>query len=893
MSHKNCLNRLKNTVLFFVIFPLILIFSFTYLLSDTIYAQTADKISLQGKIVRNDAGYEGLNVVNGTPSCVQSGPDSCDFQVKYYDASTLGVLEYTEIFEGVEIGDYGGVFNLTLGSVTGSGNYSTLEELLSNESTIYLQIEFAPSGDGVNYTEVFTRTALNASAYAIRSKYAEGSVNDAFKFYNTSSVSSNVAGSVYYDTDDNELKLYNGSNWVSVGSAGASAWVSEDISAWTYDAYIGGNVGTLSNFSLDINDDRLSINSDTQRGGLTVYSSYNTTGGWPLVSFKAEDSSFDATVLELTQDGSGDLLQGYIGSTLSFQFDNNYGLHLANNGVAYFEPFASSPLSENLYPNTGEGCLYSVSGSLYWDPVCDGNGSSLATGGSSLWLDGGTFTYLSSTTDDLVLGASTTTNPPFFFDVSEKRLGIGTSTPQAAIDIAGASSTISNTSGDITITPAGDLVVIGDVLLGEGNTTRSLYAYNAAQTYYGQIELYNLATGNMTLNTTFDSGDIILSPGSTGGVGIGTSTPIYDLDIDGGSQSFLALNNSDSSAGYSRIYFKDSTSDHLKWGIQYGSDSYGATDNQNDLYFYEYYDKTESSVSRYVLTLDNSGNVGIGTNVPTSKLSVLGTSDEVQFSVKGYSTQTTNVVEIKDSSDTALITLSNSGLLTLSGNFEGGTNNAYDIGNTSTRWKDVYTQGSISIGANGDSGGIRYNTTNNELEFSNDGSSWIPMASATKTVTLSAEYPGAVLAADGSNNVGFMTSDAEGSAFNSMNYYEWNSSETTLQDYDVRLRYTIPTDFASWNSNAFTLNFVTEAAASTNNKVDIYVYEESSGTIDDSSTTQYSSSAGVWQTTNIQGADLGECNTAGETCLILIRMYSANDNYVRIGDIDVNYTRKL
>jgi hypothetical protein len=285
--------------------------------------------------------------------------------------------------------------------------------------------------------------------------------------------------------------------------------------------------------------------------------------------------------------------------------------------------------------------------------------------------------------------------------------------------------------------------------------------------------------------------------------------------------------------------------------------------------------------------------LGIGTASPGAKLDVQGTADSVQLSVKGYSTQTNNILEVKKSDASSILTLSNTGLLTLSGNFLGGTNNSYDIGTTSTRWKDVYTQGQINIGASGDSGSVRYNTTNDELEFSNDGSTWIPLADAIKTTTLSAEYPGAVLAADGTANVGFMTSDAEGSASNSMNYYEWNSSESTLQDYDVRLRFTIPHDFSSWGTNAFTLNLATEAAASTNNKVDIYVYEESSGTVDDSSVAQYSGTAGVWQTTTIQGADLGDCNAAGETCLILIRMYSANDNYVRVGDIDVNYNRKL
>jgi hypothetical protein len=151
-----------------------------------------------------------------------------------------------------------------------------------------------------------------------------------------------------------------------------------------------------------------------------------------------------------------------------------------------------------------------------------------------------------------------------------------------------------------------------------------------------------------------------------------------------------------------------------------------------------------------------------------------------------------------------------------------------------------------------------------------------------------------VLAADGTANVGAMTSDAEGSSSDSMNYYEWNSSETTLQDYDVRVRFTIPDDFSSWPTwSAITLNYATEANSATNNKVDIYLYEESSGTVDASSSGKYSSTAGVWETTVLNGSNLDDCNAAGETCLILLRMYSANDNYVRVGDIDVNYNRKL
>ncbi len=826
MSHKNCPSRLKNRTLFFVITTLFLILSFGFLLSDIVYAQTSDEINLQGKIVRNDAGYEGLNVVTGTPTCVASGADTCDFQVKYYSASAAGTLYLTETFSDVEIGDYGGVFNLPLG--TGSftttsecddGTCNTPDEVIKEFTTLYIEIGFAPGGAG-SYTEVFTRTELNASPYAIRSEYAAGSVPDSFKFHNSTNSTgiTTTTGSVYYDSTDSELKLYDGSGWVSIGGG---LWETSNVGT-DYTAYMSATgIGTFDNFSLDIDDDRVSINSDQMEGGLSVYSSYSSTGGYfPLVSFKSDSTNYQAPILHISQVGHRDgvdehtaqIIQGYTGSTLSFEVDNSGDVHLANDGVLYFENFAAGyPTNSELYPRSNEGCVYAYGGDIYWDSACNGTAEEVLNGGtaSSLWTDGGTFTYLTDTSEDLVLGASATSGAPFFFDVSAGRLGLGTDTPQAAIDIAGASSTISNSTGDITISPNEDLNVTGDTYI----------------------------TGNLYLSQS-------------------------------GADSYIKL-TSDEAGDETTAYIW--TEDAV--GLTFGSNT--STPHMTVEYF--------------------SGDVGIGTGtaLPDAQLDIEGDSDQVQLKIKGYSTQTADILQIVKSDTSELLTLENSGLLTLSGNFQGGTNNTYDIGSTSTRWQDVYAQGNLDIGANGDSGSIRYNTTNDELEFTNDGSTWIPMAGATTTEVLSSEYAGAVMSADGSSNTGSMTSDAEGSGSNSMNYYEWNSSETTLQDYDVRVRYTIPSDFDSWGTNAFTLNYATEANSSTNNKVDIYVYLESSGTVDDSSTGQYSSSAGVWTTTNIQGADLGDCNAAGETCLLLIRMYSANDSYTRIGDIDVNYNRKL
>lgn len=201
--------------------------------------------------------------------------------------------------------------------------------------------------------------------------------------------------------------------------------------------------------------------------------------------------------------------------------------------------------------------------------------------------------------------------------------------------------------------------------------------------------------------------------------------------------------------------------------------------------------------------------------------------------------------------------------------------------------------GAITLGESGDQGTIRYNSTDNRIEFSNDGTSWMQLGDNTRSTTLSAEYAGAVLSGDGSDNVGDMTSDNTGSSSNSMNYYEWSSSAVVLNDYDVRVRFTLPSDFVSWGNGGIALNYATESTSSTNNMVDMYIYLEGSATVDGSSTSQVSSSVGVWTSTTVAGTDLDECNTAGETCVIILRMSSLGDNYVRIGDIDITYNRSL
>ena len=80
--HKQGRKILKYTIALLSSLGLLLPLAF----AKPILSSNNETINLEGKIVRNDAGYEGLNVTTGSPACVVSGNanDTCDFQVRYY-----------------------------------------------------------------------------------------------------------------------------------------------------------------------------------------------------------------------------------------------------------------------------------------------------------------------------------------------------------------------------------------------------------------------------------------------------------------------------------------------------------------------------------------------------------------------------------------------------------------------------------------------------------------------------------------------------------------------------------------------------------------------------------------------------------------------------------------
>ena len=171
----------------------------------------------------------------------------------------------------------------------------------------------------------------------------------------------------------------------------------------------------------------------------------------------------------------------------------------------------------------------------------------------------------------------------------------------------------------------------------------------------------------------------------------------------------------------------------------------------------------------------------------------------------------------------------------------------------------------------------------------------------TCNMTLQPEYPGATLTANGSASTnGTMTSDNSMSEASAewRNYYEWKSSQTALQDYTIAVRVKLPTNFAGWQTtNAIVINFVTQSDAASSNQIDVDIRnaDDTPGTSVATSNDNVSGVAATWSTIVIDDSALvtggaPEWDAAGESAVILIKVQSKDANYVRVGDIILNYT---
>ena len=222
---------------------------------------------------------------------------------------------------------------------------------------------------------------------------------------------------------------------------------------------------------------------------------------------------------------------------------------------------------------------------------------------------------------------------------------------------------------------------------------------------------------------------------SSGNVGIGTTSPTYKLDVEDATAAIVSLNDSGGTVGAgtnSRVIFEAGGSTAGEIGfLNTGSGIMSLKNNDGAIYL------TTSSADGILfrpnateaMRITSGGDVGIGDSSPSYKLDVGGTGqfqDRLRVQANGGailtlrdtgSTDTGGYLEFESSGGTRMgyigygdnddmhIKNENSGgqlffntqnvwraYFNTSGHFLPYTSNTYDLGSSSLRWRNIYTQ---------------------------------------------------------------------------------------------------------------------------------------------------------------------------------------------------------
>jgi hypothetical protein len=194
---------------------------------------------------------------------------------------------------------------------------------------------------------------------------------------------------------------------------------------------------------------------------------------------------------------------------------------------------------------------------------------------------------------DISFYEDTGTTAKLFWDASEERLGIGTTSPSVHLDVEGTAQV-----NLLDVTHDGDRAVN---FVKTGANTFSI-EHDVNQFYF-----WNQTTSESPLLFQND-GDVIMNGGN---VGIGTSSPAYKAQISDSGNTVLSVTSGDSSSA--SLYLGDSVATRGRLTYDNSSDSLAVYTDNNER-----------------MRIDSSGNVGIGV-VPSSWAS--NTFDALQLGV--------------------------------------------------------------------------------------------------------------------------------------------------------------------------------------------------------------------------------------------------------------------
>jgi hypothetical protein len=253
-----------------------------------------------------------------------------------------------------------------------------------------------------------------------------------------------------------------------------------------------------------------------------------------------------------------------------------------------------------------------------------------------------------------VFGAGRTNDvpTPLYIDHTNQRLGIGTASPGAKLEVAGTgelSFKINNTQHSRSL-----IIEQGGGYSHLKASHVSGIAINYGQGNPGILSLFNNTTQAVKINT---NGNSYLNGGN---VGIGTTSPSHDLTIN--------------SATGGQLQFQYNTLSRLRIEADSGGGSYYAAAGFYHRFF-------TSGAER--MRIDSSGNVGIGTTSPSQKIEVSGSVNNNDIAVLIKNNYDDNLSTSRPAAALLFSTASNNGYLRVYGApADTAANHQIDLGST-------------------------------------------------------------------------------------------------------------------------------------------------------------------------------------------------------------------
>lgn len=223
------------------------------------------------------------------------------------------------------------------------------------------------------------------------------------------------------------------------------------------------------------------------------------------------------------------------------------------------------------------------------------------------------------------------------------------------------------------------------------------------------------------------------------------------------------------------------------------------------------------------------------------------------------------------------------------------------VGGTLTATGAIRTKGNLSgASLNVDSTinwrGITYTapTTQSANTFlKTDGAGGLTWASQSSgngsggIMSLHPEFPNAILFSSGSTYIGQLSASGGVAGINE-NFYHWQSTKATIQDYWISVRVRLPDNFSSWDvMKPIELRYRTQDGTATNNHVTIR--------IKDTANTERALTGGgalansSFTTANITGPEGGGTWAAKGYITLYIKLASLTGKFAELGFINLNY----